>query len=240
MGFGWLFIGYFVATLMSINVAGAFIRLIGYGIMIFAAGRLKRYNGAFSYFQIAAFAMLAVSLLLAAADVFDFLYTEMLIETEVFPQSFDTAFAVTELCASCIFNGLMLYAIHAIAVETGVGKIAVNAVRNGIFIALYFVINAIAYLPLGFSETYAGLFGAPALLLYFVWIVLNLVLIYSCYARICDEEDVDMARKPSRFAFVNKMRAELDAKEQKAIESTAEYKRERLEKKADRRKRKGK
>ena len=224
---------------MSINVAGAFIRLIGYGIIIFAAGRLNRYNGAFSYLRIAAYAMMAFSLTFALSEVFDFLYAEMFIDTDIFPQSLDKVFAVTELCASCIFNGLMLYAIHSIAIETGVSRIAVNSVRNGIFVALYFVINVIAYLPFGFSEAYAGLFGAPALLLYFVWIVLNLVLIYSCYARICDENDVEMERKPSRFAFVNKMREELDAKEQKAIESTAEYKREKLERRAERKKRRG-
>lgn len=235
MGFGWLFIGYFVATLMSINIAGTFIRLLGYGIVIFAAGKLKRYNGAFAYFQIATGFMLAVSLLLAVSDVFDFLYAEMFIQTEVFPKSFDKVFALIELCASLIFNGFMLYAIRAIAIETEVSKIAVNAVRNAIFIALYFVLNVIAYLPLPFAQTYASLLGAPVLLLYFVWIVLNLVLIYSCYVRICDENDVDMERKPSKFAFVNKMRAEFDAKEKKATEETAQYRREKMEKLQDRR-----
>ena len=236
MGFGLLFIGYFVATLMSINIAGAFIRLLGYAIVIFAAGKLKRYNGAFTYFQIAACGMLAVSLLFAVSDVFDFLYAEMYIQTNVFPQSLDNVFNIIWLVASLIFNGFMLYAIRAIAIETEVPKIAVNAVRNAIFIAIYFVLSIIAYLPFPFTEAYAGLFGAPVLLLYFVWIVLNLVLIYSCYAKICDEDDVEMERKPSRFAFVNKMRAEFDAKEKKAMEESAEYRKEKLEKKKRRRK----
>ena len=240
MGFGWLFIGYFVATLMSINIAGTFIRLVGYGIIIFAAGKLKRYNGAFAYFQIATAFIWAVSLLFAVSDVFDFLYKEMYIQTEIFPQSLDKAFAIIELCSSLIFNGFMLYAIRAIAIETGVSRIAVNAVRNAIFVVLYFVMNIIAYLPVSFAESYAKLFGLPALLLYFAWIILNLVLIYSCYARICDEDDVDMARKPSKFEFVNKMREEFDAKEKKAAEETAQYRQEKMEKRQNRRGRRGK
>lgn len=240
MGFGWLFIGYFVATLMSINVVGKFIRLVGYGIMILAAGKLKRYHGGFAYFQIVSVFMLAVSLLFAASDVFDFLYREMYISTEVFPPSIDKAFAVIELCSSLVFNGFMLYAIRAIAIETEVYKIAVNAVRNAIFVALYFAMNIIVYLSTSFAEGYAKLFGLPALLLYFTWIVLNLVLIYSCYARICDENDVDMARKPSKFEFVNKMREEFDAKEKKAVEETARYRQEKMEKRQNSRGRRGK
>lgn len=236
MGFGLLFIGYFVATLMSINIAGAFIRLAGYGIVIFAAGKLKRYHGAFAYFQIASVGMLAVALLFAVSKIFDFMYAEMLIGTEVFPESFDKALAIIELCASLIFNGFMLYAIRALAIETEVSKIAVNAVRNAIFVALYFVLNIIAYLPFPFTESYASLFGLPSLLLYFVWIILNLVLIYSCYAKICDEDDVGMERKPSRFGFVNKMRAEFDAREKKAMEESAQYRREKTERKKRKRK----
>ena len=66
-----------------------------------------------------------------------------------------------------------------------------------------------------------------------VWIVLQIVLIFSCYARICDEGDVEMERKPSRFAFVNKFRAELDAKQEKARRESEEYKREKMEKRRE-------
>ena len=73
--------------------------------------------------------------------------------------------------------------------------------------------------------------GLPLLLLNFAWIILDLVLIASCYSRICDENDVDMERKPSRFAFVNKIRAELDAKQARARASSLQYKKEKAERK---------
>ena len=237
MGFGWLFIGYFITTLMSINVAGAFIRILGYGVIFFAAGKLNKYNRTFTYLQLATVLMLGVSVLIAAADISGFLYDEMLISANVFPQAFKNVMGIVETCASVIFNGAMLYAIRAIAIETGVDKIAVGAVRNFIFICLYLILNLIAYLPFAFAKEYASVFGLPVWLFYFTWIILNLILIYSCYAKICDENDVDMSRKPSRFDFVNKFRSEMDDKEQRAMERTKEYKLQKQEKKRARRER---
>ena len=231
MGFGLLFIGYFIATLMSINVAGAFIRIVGYGVIFFAASKLNKYNRMFTYLQLATTLMLGVSVLIAAADIFGFLYDEMMISKNVFPSSFKYAMGIVETCASVVFNGAMLYAIRAIAKETEVEKIAVSAVRNFIFICVYFILNIIAYLPFSFTKEYASVFGLPVWLLYFALIILNLILIYSCYAKICDENDVEMLRKPSRFSFVNKMRSEMDEKEQRAMEKTKEYKLQKQEKK---------
>ena len=81
------------------------------------------------------------------------------------------------------------------------------------------------------AKEYAVYFSAPVLILYFVCIILNLVLIFSCYSRICDENDVDMARKPSRFAFVNKLRGESEQRQREAAERRAEQRRQRLERK---------
>lgn len=236
MGFGWLFIGYFIATLMSINIAGAFIRIVGYGVIFFAASKLNKYNRTFTYLQIATVIMLGVSLLLAASDICGFLYDEMFIKNNIFTESFKRAMGIVEMCVSLVFNGALLYSIRAIAIETEVDKIAVNSVRNFIFICLYFVLNIISYLPFNFVKEYSAVFSLPVLLLYFVWIVLNLILIYSCYARICDENDTEMIRKPSRFSFINKMRAEMEEKENRAIESSKKYRKEKQEKKQNRRK----
>ena len=75
-------------------------------------------------------------------------------------------------------------------------------------------------------------------LLYFAWIILDLVLIFKCYAKICDEDDVDMPLKKSRFAFVNKFREETARREQKAADESVEYARQKLEKRRQDRQRK--
>ena len=44
MGFGLLFVGYFMTTLMSLNHFGAFFKLLGYIITLISALKLKKYN----------------------------------------------------------------------------------------------------------------------------------------------------------------------------------------------------
>lgn len=229
MGFGLLFIGYFTATLMSVNTFGAFFRLIGYVVTLAAAGRLSKYNRSFLYLEIAAALMTVISAALAVFDVTSFLYTEMLISSNPFG-AFVTAAGYTEMILSLAFNIAMLFAMRSIAIETGEGRIAVGAVRNLVFVFAYYVIYAVGALPVSFNENLLKVLNVTAFLLYFVWIILNLVLIYTCYARICDENDVDMQRKPSRFAFVNKMRAASDERERRAAEERAEYRRQKKEK----------
>lgn len=236
MGFGLLFVGYFFATLMSINVAGAFIRIIGYGIILISAGKLNKYNRSFGLLQIAAAVMVGVSVLISASDVSRFLYDNLIINSNIFGETYRTFMSYVEMALGFAFNTVMLLAIRNIAIETDVPKIVVAAMRNFIFICIYYVLNVIGMLPFSFAEAYAKYMGAPVLLLYFVWIILNLILIYSCYARICDESDVEMLRKPSRFEFVNNMRERADQKERKAMESQAEYRRQKREKKLNKRK----
>lgn len=236
MGFGLLFIGYFTATLMSINTFGSSFKLVGYGIMLIASGKLKKYNRAFTYLELTAYIMLAFSALLAVSDIWIFLYDEMLVDSNPFGGAYPTVIIYAEILLSLVYNTVMLYAIRRIAVETEAEKIAASSVRNFIFICVYYVLYFIGVFPFTFADTYLKYCGAFILLFNFVWIILNLVLIYSCYARICDENDIEMNRKLSRFAFVNKMRAESEERQARAAERQAEYRRQRQEKR-ERRKR---
>ena len=83
MGFGWLFIGYFTAMLMSIHKFGAYFRLAGYCIVLFSSTRLRKYNRTFGYMSIAAILMIIVSLLLVASDISSYLYDLMIIDSNL-------------------------------------------------------------------------------------------------------------------------------------------------------------
>ena len=61
----------------------------------------------------------------------------------------------------------------------------------------------------------------------------NIGLIFKCYAFICPSDDVEMKRKPSRFEFINKIRAKTDANEERAIEDTKKYFEQRAQKKRE-------
>lgn len=224
MGFGWLFIGYFMATLMSINMFGSYFRLLGYCIILFSSAKLRKYNRSFGYMSIASVLMIAVSLLLVTADISSYLYELMILDSNLLGESFKTVVGYIEMSVTFIFNGAMLYAIRAIAIDTDVPKISVSAVRNFVFVCIYYILNLLPYLPFKIFDDFGKYFAAPALLLYFAWIILNLILIYSCYARICDENDVDMEVKPSRFAFVNRMRQKSEERRLRMEAEREEYK----------------
>ena len=236
MGFGLLFVGYFCATLMSINVAGAFIRILGYGIAFIASRKLNKYNRSFEMLSWMSLLMLFVAVLLAASDVSTFLYEGLIIDNNFLGETYRAFVGYVEMALSFAFNAVMLYSIKSIAEETEVTKISIAAVRNFIFICVYYILNIFCMLPFAFSKAATKYLSAPVLILYFVWIILNLVLIASCYARICDENDVDMARKPSKFEFVNKMRAESEKRGQKASERQEEYIKQKMEKRNNRKK----
>ena len=229
MGFGILFIGYFMATLMSINTIGSVMRLLGYALVLVATRKLSKYHRAFDAVSLATALMMAVSLLLVVYDASSFLYEMLIIDAQLLPPAFRTVVGYVEMALTFVFSAVLLWAIRLIAIQTQVQKIAVGAVRNFVFICIYYVLSLIGMLPFPFAQTYASVVGAPVLILYFVWIVLNLVLIYTCYARICDEDDVDMEQKPSRFEFVNNMRRESEARREAANQKYAQKLRQRKE-----------
>jgi hypothetical protein len=113
-----------------------------------------------------------------------------------------------------------------------------TAARNFALICVYQLLLAITWLPFAFVEEYKRYFSMPIYLLYFAWIILDLVLIFKCYANICDEGDVDMPLKKSRIAFVNKIREETARREQKAADDSVEYAKQKLEERQRKRRKK--
>ncbi len=220
MGFGILFLGYFITYIMALNTFGAFFRFAGYLVMAYAAKKLSEYNSAFIW-SIYASSLLAIMSVLRIITDF----------TQIIPIGIIDILVYVEAAVVLVYHVVLLLAIRAIAKETETEKIQGNSIRNLFFIALYYLLYVLSMLPTPFKESYQKNMGLPILLLNFAWIILDLVLILSCYSSICDEGDVDMERKPSKFAFVNKLRAELDAKQARARESALKYKAEKAERK---------
>lgn len=242
MGFGWLLGGYFTATLMTLNKAGNFIRLVGWAIVLFSSRRLSRYQGAFLLPLIGSALMLLLSVALAISDVTGFLYDNLVLSRPLIGEGAKVILGYGEQALFFLFQVGMLVAIRAIAVETEVKELSDNAIRNFVFLAMY----ALSYgVSLGLSALGgkgASVSAGVVWILYFVCIFLNLLLIHSAYRLICEEGDEEMAEKPSRFAFVNRMRQKNNEKTEKALAEYAEYRRQKSEKKIakreERRKRK--
>ena len=237
MGFGWLLCGYFISTFMTFHVMGNFVRLLGYGLILMAAGRLRRYHDSFMLLEVGAILMLAVAGMLAFSDTTDFLYRGLILDTKIVSESVRVVMGYVEQIASLVFQTALLYSIRAIAKETEVRRVSDGAVRNFVFLCMYCAVYALNLLIDVKDQKLMVALAGSVWILYFACILLNHWLIFSAYADICDEDDVDMAQKPSRFAFVNRLREKTEEKNQKA---RAEYEAYLAERNAKKKRKRGK
>ena len=200
--------------------------------------KLRKYHRSFEFFVLGTIGMILVSALLVFSDVSGYLYSNLVIDSVWISEGGRTVIGYAEQGSSFLFHAALLFAIRKLALETEVNKIAVNAVRNFVFICFYYFVYLLSFLPIASVQACVGELALIAWVIYLAWIVLDLVLIFSCYAQICDESDQDMKQKPSRFAFVNRFREELDRRQQKAFEESQVYRKQTQEQKKKRRKKK--
>ncbi len=225
MGFGWLLIGYFTATMMSLNILGGLFSLVGYAIASYGAKKLSAYHNSFTLLSFAGIFMAAVSACAAVADVNQLLYDFMLVDSLLVSETADTVISYIKYGGELIFTALLCYSVMSIAKETGERKIVYLAIRNFVIACIYYIILVIGWIPAEPLREFAQSIYLPVwvIVLCVVVIVLNSLMLFSCYAKICDESDVDMPskpRKPSRFAFINEIRAEKDRRVERAINDT--------------------
>ena len=215
MGFGLLLMGYFLGMVMSLNIFGAFFRLAGFALAAYAARKLSDYHKGFSFLTLASMLSVAVSVLGAISSLSAFLYDNMIISEKLIGDGLATAFGYARYGAELVFTVALCVSISLIAKETGEIKLRYVAIRNLALYCVYFVLQIICWLPHEYVGTLLQITALPAVaqLAGFALILLNLLMIFSCYRRICDESDVDMPQKPSKFEFVNQMRAEREEKE---------------------------
>ena len=86
------------------------------------------------------------------------------------------------------------------------------------------------------NQTILPILGFAGNCLWLCWVIFNAIMLFSCYMNICDENDTEMAAKPSRFGFINKLRADFDEKEMRARKADSEYLHEKAEKRKNKKK----
>ena len=219
MGFGTLLVFYLVSFLMSLNPYGSLFTLVGYVGMLMGLWELQQYQKTFLYAVYVTPAMLVVAIYKACR----LLQASFGITVPFVTDTVTEVIKYAEYAVLLLFHAALLYAIHTIAHEIGLPKIKQGAVRNAVITGLYYVLYILALLPFGWVESYKKYAVVFVTLLPLVWVTLNAWLIYTCYRYICKEGDEDVPLRVSRFAFVNRIRAELERKEQKGIESALEH-----------------
>ena len=233
MGFGILFLGYFATTMMSIPLSrilpidlGGVVKLLGYILIVVAAKKLSDYNKGFSSLIASSGLMGLISALEGFMDVTVFLSKNQIAE---FPFSNSLVYLndakivdYISFAATIYFVATLCLAIKQIAQDTGIKKIEIAATRNFVFYCILFLVQAISFMPFDWVVIYKPVFVSALLIIELLCWLLNLYMLFSCYAKICDSDDIEMKQKPSRFDFVNKKRAEQEAERQQILDEYAE------------------
>ncbi len=233
MGFGVLFLGYSIASIFSMLGSYAFIgMLIGYFIMFCALGELRKYAPTFLYAIISCILMILCSFFETFVGIDSLLGLQILHGADTVKWIFEIA----EFVIGMAFNFALLYGIADLARRVEFDDIRTKAYRNMFFVGIYAAFQLFLFLPIGIVQDDKAFLYTLLLLLMIIYTVVNLALIFKCYAFICPQGDEDMPRKPSRFEFVNKWRAKNDAKEQETID----YYNKKIEERKNKKKRKKK
>ncbi len=232
MGFGILFIGYIITYLFwMIGSYGSYFAIIGCFIMLYALTKTAEYEPKFKYAFFSLIPLMVCWGFFALKDAVDAFGT--ILPGFLASGTADTVVTYIRVVAELIYHFALLSSIAKIAGDTGVLKTRNAAWRN---FAIYgvFVLTEILDTALP-DNTYLALYVFMAVvILWLLSLVLNGICIFSCYMRICDENDTEMEAKQSRFEFINKFRAEYDRREKKAQKENREHHMQKIHKRIDR------
>lgn len=228
MGFGILLFGYFITTMMPIPLSmilpldlTGFIRLVGYILVAMAAKKLSDYNSSFRMLVVSSYVMAAISVLEGLVDLGLFFVNNQIINLPFADalRSFEQMQVSDYLGLTVIiFVAALCLSIKHIGEDTGIKKVEVSSMRNLVFYGILFAVKAISFLPFSWITAYKNVFVSALLVIELLCWILNIYMIFYCYAKICDSSDLDMKQKPSRFSFINERRARREAERQQIID----------------------
>ena len=223
MGYGYLLIGYIFATVFSYNPFGYVFLFIGSALMILGLITLRRYDR--SYLP---------PLIGAGLMLLDALYETVYGFSQLFGAD-PGAFLPKEVQeyirfgTGLVFHAVLIFATYRFCKMLDVKKGMTGAIRNAVVLSFYYVIVFISMLDVPFHEDYMKVFALPMILIMFGAYFSMALMLFTCYKEICPEGDEEMPRKPSRFAFVNRIRTVVDRHNEKSSQAAQEYVRKREE-----------
>ncbi len=183
MGFGILFIGYFLT--MNIRIKGMDIPpdFIGYILMIFACNKLSEYSRFFRRSSNLLAVMAALSAVLTGMQLYGYFFAEV-------TSTVIDVLTIAQLILSIAMHYCLLSALIEISSDVGRSMIAKKCRRN-IYITLFLLlVQIVSALPVFQFE--GQTYYIVSLIIANAAILLNSIQIFSCYMWICYEGDEDM------------------------------------------------
>ena len=204
MGFGNLLIGYLITYVISITAGalgvGSLALMIGAVLMFFGIRSLCRFNTSFVFAKWLVCGVFAIALLRLWQDFFSAWFSVGESVNAILSAILTWAsFAVTLL-----FHFALLYAIRVLSLEVELSKLSSHAMYNTLGVGIWGVLFLFCNMPatgkdlLPYLSMSMGLFNLA-------YLVSNAVLLLRCAKNICAEGDEEVAPKPSRFAWINRI-----------------------------------
>ena len=226
MGFGNLFIGYFL--LLNLTYYG-FTDLIAASVMLLGLYKLSKVNRYFSYAAIATVVFLSFSFAEFGISTYNIFASSANAIDSPFIVSFTSI--LRSMCIG-LLTVLILKGIEEIAKEVELEDVPTKASRLVIITAVTYTAWIILEARLSFINHYVlGVLSFITIVATIALIIVNLTVIYTCYMRICMPGDESLTDKPSRFAFVNEYRARKAERDREDAEKRLEALRKKMEKK---------
>ena len=195
MGFGILFFGCFLTYFGALTPIGSFTYLLGSAIMLYALYKLFELNKMFLFSAIASFVFMIMSLAIVVMFVFG-----------MDGNSVYSIFTKVQNYFAPALLILIHIAIYLTSKEVGLTKIQGWTIVNNLFISVYIICDVLSVFITGVEVTpRLGLICLIAQVLYSVFM---LVILFTCYAKICYEEDEFMENASSGvplFDFLNRL-----------------------------------
>ena len=207
MGFGILFIGYFL--LLNLTYYG-FTDVIAAAVMLLGLYKLSPVNKYFKAAAICSGIFLAFSLGELGIATYEMFFRQLNSPLLVSLMSIARCLAIGALTV------MMLKGIESVAREVEVENLPSKASRLAIATVIIYALWIVLEAPLSSINDYVlAVLSLLTILATIALLIMNLTVIYSCYMKICMPGDEEITKdKPSRFAFVNEYRrrkAERDA-----------------------------
>ncbi len=195
MGFGLLFIGYLLSHgfTSGANYVVSLVGIVGAVIMLLACRKLSLYSASFRCAGISSAALALAYLFNGALNLISVYANGVSLPGVLMNFARGVVIALV-----FVFNFYMYTGIADIARIAEVNKLAVSAVRNLVFMIIYYLVLVCSMVIRPYFPKVSGALGLAGAIVGVVWLVLSVWLVMSAYMRICLEGDEEMTGSPRK------------------------------------------
>lgn len=186
MGFGLMFIGFFLAYMGAITPIAAFTYVLGVAILLYSLKSLIVENKLFLSSAISYLVLFLVSLAVMALYIFG--------KDELFIYSLLVSAQTVLLDISA---ALLLMGICIISKSVELTKLQTNSIVCFGMVCFHIFLTVLGWIANG-SFAFSRI-GLVAFIVFCLYVIFSLVVIFNSYMRICYEEDVNMEKESGGF-----------------------------------------